>query len=593
MKGRPPTARICVAAVLFVMLVGTLLVLPARGAWAHAQLQTTVPADGETVQTSPDEVVLRFSEGVSPPPAAIRVLNANGQRVDAGDSGPGGDSSTLRARLQPDLAPGTYVVAWRATSLDGHPVRGAFTFSVGVSAQAVEGASRASLEDRTGLIARVAPVERDAGWQVAAAITRWVLYAGALLAAGGVAFLLFIHRAFVDTLTQGVVDQRVYEATAERAALARIVRVAALVAALATVASLAWQAVLTSGLGTAAIGNGRILVDVIRSGFGGSALVRLFGLIVLSLGATRLSTRAGRVAAGIGAAATVGSFVLTGHTVATSPRAFASVANLAHAAAGAVWFGGLVLLLVVLRRRKAQHDAIGASQLIARFSWMATVAVLIVVVGGLGLAWSQVRATRALTSTSYGWTLIAKVAVVGFVIALGAYNQRRLVPRIAARGNSPSRHDAWGTLRRTVRVETIGIFAVLAVTAVLVNLVPARTAAGVTGPFTATTPMGTYQLNVTVDPNRAGANELHIYLLGPGGQPTNPTPGEPAQLQVGFSLPSQDIGPIMRTATVSGPGHWTLAGHELSIPGQWRVQFQLLISRFERLTTELTVPVNP
>ncbi len=558
-----------------------LLVAVAPPARAHAQLQTTVPADGETVQSSPDEVVLRFSEGVSPPPAAIRVLNSNGQRVDLGDSGSAGDSSVLRVRVQPDLAPGTYVVAWRATSLDGHPVRGAFTFSVVTDPS----------EDRAGLIARVVPVERDTGWQVAAAITRWVLFAGALLAAGGIAFLLFVYERGPG--------QRSGRREAERAALARIVTAAAAGDALATVASLAWQAVLTSGLGAAGIGNGRVLVDVLRSSFGVSALVRLAGLVALMLGVTRLSARAGVVTAMAGAAATLGSFVLTGHTVATSPRVLASVANLSHATAGAAWFGGLVLLLVALRWRKTDDDAIGAGELVARFSRMATVAVLAVVVAGLGLAWTEVRAARALTSTAYGWTLITKTALVGMIIALGAYNQRRLVPVIAARtqgarGRSPGGQDAWGTLRRTVRAEAAGILAVLAVTAVLVNLVPARTAAGVTGPFTATTPMGAYQLNVTVDPNRAGANELHIYLLGPGGQPTDPTAGTAGTgLQVAFNLPSRDVGPITRTATVAGPGHWQMAGDELSIPGQWQLQFQLPVSRFEQLTTELTVPVNP
>jgi copper transport protein len=160
-------------------------------------------------------------------------------------------------------------------------------------------------------------------------------------------------------------------------------------------------------------------------------------------------------------------------------------------------------------------------------------------------------------------------------------------------GDAAGPPDAWGTLRRIVRLEMLGILAVLAVTAVLVNLVPARTAAGVTGPFTAIAPMGAYQLNVTVDPNRAGTNELHIYLLGPGGQPTDPTAGVPAQLQVEFSLPSQDIGPITRIATVSGPGHWTLIGRELSIPGRWLLRFQLPVSRFSQLTSDITVPVNP
>ncbi|MGH8884445.1 MAG: copper resistance protein CopC [Egibacteraceae bacterium] len=568
MRPRRLAARVSVAAAFLFAL----LALAAPSAWAHAQLETTTPADGETVQASPDQVVLRFSEGVSPPPAAIRVLNANGQRVDAGDSGPAGDSSTLRVHLRGRLGTGTYVVAWRATSLDGHPVRGAFIFSVG------DGAS----PDRTGLIARVVPVERDAGWQVAAAVTRWVLYAGALLAAGGVAFLVFVQGVGGSPPTAH--DRR----AAERGVLARIVTVAALVAAVATVASLAWQAVLTSGLGAAGLGNGRVLVDVLRSGFGASALVRLSGLVAVMLGVARLSARAGVAAAGVGAVSTIGSFVLTGHTVATSPRVLVSIANLAHAAAGAVWFGGLVLLLVTLRRRKADGDAIGAGELVASFSRMATIAVVAVVVAGLGLAWSQVRAARALTSTAYGWALIAKVALVGMIIALGAYNHRRLVPAIAA---PPVREAAWGTLRRTVRAEAAGVVAVLAVTAVLVNLVPARTAAGVTGPFTATTPMGTYQLNVTVDPNRAGANELHIYLFDPAGQPTDPTAG--SGLQVGFSLPSRDIGPITRTATVAGPGHWQMAGDELSIPGQWRLQFQLTVSRFSQLTTALTVPVNP
>jgi hypothetical protein len=37
----------------------------------------------------------------------------------------------------------------------------------------------------------------------------------------------------------------------------------------------------------------------------------------------------------------------------------------------------------------------------------------------------------------------------------------------------------------------------------------------------------------------------------------------------------------MRTAAVSGPGHWTPADHELSIPGQWQLRFRLSVSRFE------------
>lgn len=548
-------ARIVVTAAFLAVFAVT----GASTASAHAVLQTTTPVDGESLEQAPSEITLAFSEPVSPPPNAVRVFNADGDRIESGAASSGSDPATLTADLPEQLPDGTYVVAWRATSADGHPVQGAFIFSVGSDSAAV---------DRAGLLAAIVP-ENDAGWQVAAAITRWVLYASTLLAAGGVAFLVWAH------------DRH----TAERAALFRIVTVATAIAAVATVAEFACQTVITSGLGARALGNGAVLRDVLLSGFGASTLVRVLGLVTLGFAVPRLWTRPAVLAAGGGALVAVGSFALTGHTVVTSPRWLVTVADLAHATAGAAWFGGLVLLLVALRRRKADEDAVGAATLVARFSAVATVAVIAVTLAGSGLAWAEVRAVRALTSTAYGWTLIAKLVLVGLVVAGGAYNNQRLVPAIKNRAQ-----DAWGGLRRIVRLEAVGLVVTLAVTAVLVNLVPARTAAGVSGFYHTTAPMGDSHLDITVDPNRAGTNELHIYLLATNGQPTDP-PGENPDLQIAFSLPAMDIGPIERTATVAGPGHWTMVGDELSIAGQWQLEVTLPLSRFEQLTAEITVPV--
>jgi hypothetical protein len=148
---------------------------------------------------------------------------------------------------------------------------------------------------------------------------------------------------------------------------------------------------------------------------------------------------------------------------------------------------------------------------------------------------------------------------------------------------------AWGTLRSTVRTEIVAIGAVLLVTAVLVNLVPARTAAGVTGIFSTTVPMGEDLLNVTVDPNRAGVNEFHLYLLSATGQPVEAA----GDLTVRLTQPALEIAPIERDPSVAGPGHWTFAGPELSIPGRWNVEVSAPVDRFSDATATFDLDVNP
>jgi copper transport protein len=73
------------------------------------------------LKTAPARVSLRFDEHVSTPFGAVRVLDANGRRVDNGrESQPQAD--TVAVGLPSFLADGTYVVAWRVISADTHPV---------------------------------------------------------------------------------------------------------------------------------------------------------------------------------------------------------------------------------------------------------------------------------------------------------------------------------------------------------------------------------------------------------------------------------------------------------------------------------------
>ena len=70
-----------------------------------------------------------------------------------------------------------------------------------------------------------------------------------------------------------------------------------------------------------------------------------------------------------------------------------------------------------------------------------------------------------------------------------------------------------GQLRRAVGAETVIAVVVLAVTALLVNAQPARSA--LAQPFSAEMRSDLVWVNVTVDPAKAGPTDLHIYTLSP------------------------------------------------------------------------------
>jgi copper transport protein len=297
-----------------------------------------------------------------------------------------------------------------------------------------------------------------ASWESAYTLSRWVTYSTVLLAAGGALFLTAIH------------DRK----AAERRLLAVVVTTAALVGVVGTVAGVFLHNIEVAGIGGAAARDVALMMALLPSPDGVASLVRIGGLAVLLMAVpAMLSGRRGGGALVAGGGVAVLSFALAGHTVTAEPRWLALVADACHTIAASMWFGGLVLLGIVLHRRADSSDPVAGARMVARFSAWATGAVLVVVVAGLALAWVEVRTLRALVAAPYGWTLAVKAVIVAAVVSVGAYNNRRLVPAIrrAAPGEwSP----AWRRLRWTVRIEVIGLVAALAATAILVDSPPPR-----------------------------------------------------------------------------------------------------------------------
>jgi methionine-rich copper-binding protein CopC len=97
---------------------------------AHAFLKNAEPAVGSTVETSPNEIRIRFTENIEPVFSSIQVFNASGKQVDKRDVHLDRSNHALLHVSLPRLGPGTYKVVWRVVSVDTHVTSGNFTFQV-------------------------------------------------------------------------------------------------------------------------------------------------------------------------------------------------------------------------------------------------------------------------------------------------------------------------------------------------------------------------------------------------------------------------------------------------------------------------------
>ena len=113
---------------LMVLAAILAVLLPGTPAWAHAQLVGSDPAKDATLSKAPASVTLTFSERLNPEFATIVVSDAARQRIPASLTTVDAERST--AVLTQPLGNGTYTVAYRVVSVDGHTVQDSYQFTV-------------------------------------------------------------------------------------------------------------------------------------------------------------------------------------------------------------------------------------------------------------------------------------------------------------------------------------------------------------------------------------------------------------------------------------------------------------------------------
>lgn len=519
-----------------VLLGAGLSVGLAQPASAHAVLLASEPLPGQRLDQAPAEVLLTFSEPVSD--ATISVLDSGGQPVSAGRVG-FADSAHRRVvgPLRAGLPKGVYTVSWRVVSADSHPVRGGFSFGVGVDAPLGSEVSTTT----AGPLVRV-------GY----AMLRWVGFVGIAVGLGGLAFLLFVWPA----------------GSAQRAPK-RIVRGGLAAALLASAGQLLLQPAYA----------GQSLAHVIGADFGYVVLARIGWLAAsLTLAAVLFGRTPARwpikTAAMALAAGVLMTWPLTGHARAADPVWPAVVAATTHLAAVVVWLGGAVMLaIVVLHGRVARADAL---PVVARFSPLALGCVTVIAATGTYQAWQEIGTPAALLATGYGRLLTAKIGLLAMILGLGVAAQQWIRGRWGA-------HPAG--LRRSVSLELALAAIILALTSVLVATPPARDTYAT--PLHTTVDAGSNRLEVQVDPARVGNNTVQIRVLAADG-----TPVDVPEVWLRIRLANPDVGPLPLTAHRIGPGEFTAHEASFPFPGRWQLTIGVRTSEFDLTNTAVDVTVR-
>jgi copper transport protein len=564
------------------------LLVPAS-ATAHAQLESTSPERGVVVKHEPGVVAFRFDEPVEGNFGAVRVYDADGERVDEGDAfHPDGEGPRLGVHLKPGLADGSYTATYRVVSADGHIVSSGFVFSIGKPGRAPQ-ATVAELTSGSGS----GPVT-----ETAFGVARGLQYAATALAVGGLAFLLLAWLPALAVVSGGGGEwARAAAAFASR--LRRALLFAAALGAISAAAGVVLEGAEAAGVSGFSALRETIVRETLGTKFGmiwGLAVLAwlAFGVVVAMAYRASPQRQSGWVRA-VGMAIPLVFVVLvpalSGHAGTQSPVAVLFSANVLHVAAMAVWLGGLVTVLLIAPHGTRELGAGERGKLLAaalaRFSRVALVAVGAILFTGLVQAYLYVRHLDHLFGSGYGRAVLIKFCLLLIVIGIGAYNRRRSVPRlnrIAAGGEAPGR--AGLLLRRALRAEVALLVVVLGVTAALASYAPPVSAQA--GPFSAEASLGPTELEVTVDPARVGANQIHLYLFdAKSGAPYTKV----KQLEVMAALPGKGISLPLKPQ-FSGPGHYTIPGALLSALGEWRLAITIRVSAFDQFTKKIEVPVR-
>lgn len=503
---------------------------------AHAALVKAEPVDGTVVATSPLKFSLTFSEPVSP--LVLTLVRPDGSSLPLTSSHL--DGQTVEIDNPQPLGQGTHVLSWRVVSEDGHPVAGSLLFSVGAPSAAPQAAE---------------PVD----WLVRSLLwsAKVALYIGLFLGIGGAFAIAWLAKGGRDG--------------------ARFAAIALLLGLAAAPASLGLQ-------GLDALGarlHGLVLPAVWETGFatsfGWTAVIALAALVLALF--SLILPRAARPLTVLSLAGAGAALAASGHASAAEPQWLTRPMVFLHGVGIAFWAGALVPLGLALWRK-----ALAASAFLQRFSGSILPVFALLVVGGIVLAVIQVETPSALLDTAYGRLLLAKLALLAFLLAIAAFNRWRLTaPAASGDGLAGAR------LARSICVETLLVLLIFGVAAGWRFTPPPRALAiAAAQPAIAHFHTPEAMAELTITPGHTGQVAASILMFD-----GNFGPLDAKEVTLVLSKPDAGIEPLKRPATKPGDGTWRVDDLVIPLAGTWTARIDILVSDFEMTKVEGPIDIRP
>lgn len=489
-RSRLQRALLVVVAVVVAVAVTSLGT--GRVASAHTDFDSSEPVDGAVVDGPLDEIVVSFTNPARPAGDGFALLDPAGTiraPADVDDT----DGRSFVLTFEPPLDAGAYQLRWSVQAGDAHPIDGTIRFEV-------TGTSAPPATPPDSTVAPSMPASHgDNGHDMGMNTDEHAAMSG--------------HVARSDAATLGRAGRLL-------SMLATVVGVGVLGALLWTVrgrrdeldAQLAWVRLAGLGVATgalielAALAEGdpaATLGSLFSTKPGLATALKAIGGIALLVG---FHPRAGRVVApapslsaaaaadlatesptrwaprqpggghrwvptraaalGLaGSAAVLISFWFDGHTVSEGPWMVHSAANLVHLGTASVWAGGVMAMTTLAWSRHRRSEPLDLTAMIVRFSSVATVSLVGVVVAGLVMTWLVLDSPGDLFTSTWGRLLLTKTGAVAVAAGLGGYNHFRLRPALEHRPDDPRLARE---VRTTLSIEAAVFVAVIAITAVLV-----------------------------------------------------------------------------------------------------------------------------
>jgi copper transport protein len=549
--------------VLSLAVVLVALALPVAAS-AHAYLTKTFPVASEQVDVPPPDVALTYDEAVEPRFAIISVTDKDAHRVTTGPVyRSAANPDTLIVPLKPHLPEGWYLVYWRAISVDGHPVQGAFQFAVGPNAG----------PDPQFVIPHIA----QSATTTPLLIARWAVFLTVMTSIGlffmriGIArpaacrlpgtSLRAVSVAFLGCSVLGLIAIPVYleEATAVDS-LRSFFAVGALVPLFRVTA----------------FGRGYVDLEICF------ALFCLAAWVALWVDRPEREHRSiAEIFAGLGAVAAAASVLIvpgaSGHAAQTAPRGIALSLDWLHLVSGSIWLGGLVGLLVLWRSLPQARRVSVLAVVVPRFSNVAFVSVALLLGSGIWATVLHMPILAALWETTYGKAILIKAGILAAAMLLGGINLVRTKPR----SRPELAASATGLLRRTVSGEAALLVCAVFVAAVLSSLAPPPpafaqegSALAKVGPgkVAATVHQDGYTLEVLVSPNKAAAPNTFAVKITKGGSPLHG-----ANVTLTFEMLDMEMGNQETQLSESTPGTYVdpTPNAALVMVGHWGLSFSV------------------